>query len=649
MNASRPTRTWLLRGCAVALAFGIALSQSVPAFAAAAGELGVQSVDTGRWPKTTVNVVLPADMLSAGELHSSDFAVMENGSTIVPSSATALAGSRKPLYVVLVLDVSGSVKGKALQDIKTAAQGFVAAMKPEDRVALVAFSDTARSLSPFSAAATALGTAIGRLTAAGETALYDALLLAAKQFETVKGAEKAIVLLSDGADTVSGATPDRAAAALVDGSVPLYAVALKTKDNDPSALGSLARASGGRLVSAADSGALTGMFAGLAQQLQSPYAVTFTSLRPPAKDLEISVVVSSRDMRAGVTAVVANPDFGAAASAGPAAPVALPSAGWPAAIAVLAFVAVGLLTAGVILLTRPEPNAMEQLRFYEQLQERNRTSDADESVVDPESARGRMLSVAGTVASRGGIDKAIRTELERAGLPLRTVEYMIFHVSVVLGVGFVVQLIAANLIVTAIAVALLALGPILMLSYLSRKRTAAFQEQLPDVLNLLAGSLRAGWGLLQAIGVVVSETPAPAGPEFGRVVTETRLGLPLEDALGKMAERMGSEDFKWAVTAISIQREVGGNLAEVLDLVAQTVRERATLRRQVSSLTAEGRLSAVILVVLPFLEALVLWFLNPGYFTNLLSSGLGIGLVAGSLLLIVAGSIWLRRIVRIEV
>jgi tight adherence protein B len=292
---------------------------------------------------------------------------------------------------------------------------------------------------------------------------------------------------------------------------------------------------------------------------------------------------------------------------------------------------------------------MGQLHFYEQLREDGTTNEADESLVDPASVRGRMLGVVGAAASRGGFDRVMRRELERAGLPLRPVEYMTLHVSVALVGGLVAQLLLGNAVLTAAVVLALALGPIALLGSLSKKRTDAFQAQLPDVLNLLAGSMRAGWGLLQAVGIVVKEMGAPAGPEFARVVTETRLGLPLEDALQRMSDRVESEDFSWAVTAISIQREVGGNLAEVLDLVAETIRERAGLRGQISTLTGEGRLSAAILITLPFLEAFVLWMLNPGYFATLFKSP--IGLMAGvvALVLIAVGTIWLRRIVSIEV
>lgn len=375
--------------------------------------------------------------------------------------------------------------------------------------------------------------------------------------------------------------------------------------------------------------------------------MVFTSLRPLTKDLELDLVVTSRDLRASAQTVVANPAF-ATQLVSTVSPT-LPWGGWPAGIATLAFFAVGLLAGGVLLLVRPEQNTLGQLQFYEQLQQRG-DAGLDAGSWDPNTTRGRLLSVASTLASKGGFEEAMRHELEAAGLPLRPVEYMTMHVSAVLGGGLLALFLTGGAAIPAIVtVVVLALGPIAVLRYLVRRRTEQFTEQLPDVLNLLASSLRAGWGLLQAIGIVVEEMPPPAKPEFARVVTEARLGIPLEQALEKMATRLDSSDFHWAVTAIGIQREVGGNLAEVLDTVANTVRERAVLRRQISSLTAEGRLSAVILIALPIVEAVVLSVINPGYMGTMLRDPLGLVAVIGAVLLLVVGGVWLVNIVRIEV
>ncbi len=649
-----PGRAWsgsIGRALAVALfCLVAALSLVGVAEAVAPGELAVQSIDTTGYPTVVMRVVLPGEMLAEGSLGAGAFQVRENGTVIDRVDVRPLEAQeqgRDPLNVVLVVDVSGSMKGKAIQDARRAATAFVDAMGPSDKVALVAFSDSPRIVASFTSDGSALKRAILGLRPGGETALYDAASTAAEQFKDVTGADKAIVMLSDGGDTTSGGTLDSTAKALTEAEVPLYAVALRTDEYDPASLRKLGRASGGRLVSVRDSATLAVLFEGLAEQLHSPYEISFTSSRPPTKDLEIDLVVTSRDVRASANAVVPNPEV-AGAQMDPSPPPPLPSSIWPLSIAAMAFLAVGLLSGGVMALTRPMPNSIEQLKFYEQLREGG-VGGSDRASWDPDSVGGRLMAVADSVASRGGFSAAIRTELERAGLPLRPVEYMTLHlVGVILG-GMLAQMIGGRPVVTFVAILVLALGPILAVLRMARKRMEAFQAQLPDVLNLLAGSMRSGWGLLQAVGIVVSEMKAPAGPEFARVVTEARLGLPLEDALGKMADRMGSDDFRWAVTAISIQRDVGGNLAEVLDIVAETVRERATLRRQISSLTAEGRLSSVILLSLPFVEAAALYVISPGYLQQLFASSTGIWAVGSAALLLVVGAMWLRRVVKIEV
>ena len=179
------------------------------------------------------------------------------------------------------------------------------------------------------------------------------------------------------------------------------------------------------------------------------------------------------------------------------------------------------------------------------------------------------------------------------------------------------------------------------------RRRAAFAEQLPDTLQLLAGSLRAGYGILQAADAVATEAPSPTAEEFKRLLVETRLGRPLHASLRAMADRLGNEDFQWFVEAVEIHREVGGNLAEILDTVGRTVRDRNRLRRQVKALSAEGRISAVILTILPFAVGVVISIVNPGYSHELFSSALGVGLVLGAAALMVIGTIWLRRTVRI--
>jgi tight adherence protein B len=638
----------LMLAAAIVVGMIVAPASAPAAAATPAPEISLQSVETTAWPAVTLRVVLPAKMLG-GTLTARDFSLRENGALMSDLQVTALQQSaRMPLDVLLVIDTSGSMKGQALADAKQAATRFIGALAPEDRVSVMSFSEKPRVEVTFTSDRAALSSAISNLTARNETALYDALVAGAHQFGSPTGSQRAVVLLSDGGDTVSGSGPDDAVRALAITGAPVYAVAIKTADADVASLRSIARSSGGRVVEVGGSAGLAAAFGDIASELTRPYEITYTSLRPPSKDLELDLVVTTPGGRASLAAAVPNPDTLAAASY-VAPQVVVPSSIWPFAIALLVFLAVGAIAAAAIALLRPEPNALGQLAYYEQLKSGGPRPITDEHDVDPDSVRGKITRLAGSVAARGGFEKAIRHALELAGLPLRPVEYMTLHVGLVLVLGVVVQLIAGQVLLSVITVAVLAFVPVLILVMLGRRRQQAFQEQLPGVLNLLAGSLRAGWGLLQAAGIVVNEMGPPVGPEFERVVTEARLGLPLEEALAKMADRMTSEDFKWAVSAIAVQREVGGNLAEVLDLVADTVRERASLRREISSLTSEGRLSAIILIALPFVEAIALYLLNPGYFGQLLSSTTGMIAAGGAAVLLVIGIIWLQRIVNIEV
>jgi len=165
---------------------------------------------------------------------------------------------------------------------------------------------------------------------------------------------------------------------------------------------------------------------------------------------------------------------------------------------------------------------------------------------------------------------------------------------------------------------------------------------------MMAASLRAGYSLLQSLQAISSEADSPTKEEFSRVINETRIGRPLNESLIEVANRMGSEDFNWVSQAIAINREVGGNLADVLDGVARTIRDRNQLQRQVASLASEGKLSAVILMALPFGVTAFLTMSNPGYLNRLFTTTIGWGIVVAAIIMLTVGGIWLRSTVKIK-
>lgn len=203
-------------------------------------------------------------------------------------------------------------------------------------------------------------------------------------------------------------------------------------------------------------------------------------------------------------------------------------------------------------------------------------------------------------------------------------------------------------------VGLVAAGVALMTPYLLvlrsvTRRRAAFDAQFPDVLDLVAASLESGASVSHAFQLVVDEADEPAAGEFGRVLTATRMGASLPEALEEAAVRIGSSDLDWTVTAITVQQRTGGKLAEILRVVARTMRDRDEVRRELKALTAEGRLSAYILGGLPFALAGFLLATNPSYLMTLFHDPLGLTMVAGASALMLVGFAWMRRIVRVEV
>jgi tight adherence protein B len=193
------------------------------------------------------------------------------------------------------------------------------------------------------------------------------------------------------------------------------------------------------------------------------------------------------------------------------------------------------------------------------------------------------------------------------------------------------------------------LGMRLLVSLRIGRRRAAFGDQLPDVLQLIASSLQSGFSLAQALDAVVREGSQPAAAEFSRALGEARIGADLADALDGVAARMDSQDMRWSVMAIRIQRSVGGNLAEVLRNTIATMRERAFLRRHVKALSAEGRLSAYILVALPIVLGGWLFYSSRSYMQLLYTTTFGLMMLTGAVALVVIGAFWMRALIKVEV
>jgi tight adherence protein B len=260
----------------------------------------------------------------------------------------------------------------------------------------------------------------------------------------------------------------------------------------------------------------------------------------------------------------------------------------------------------------------------------------------------RAVDAVAEIATRRGVLQYLKRLLDQADLPLRPAEGLfVYLVGIVVGGTF--GLLLGNGIWALVAMAVVGVIPWLVVISAAKRRTVTFTAQLPEMLQLLGTTLRSGYSILQGLTTVSQQLSDPIGKEMRHVVAEARLGRPLVDALQEVAVKVRSDDFEWVVTAIGIQREVGGNLAELLDIVADTMLARSRIRGEAKTLTAEGRIGAAVISIMPVAIGLFVYAVNPGYISPLFHQAFGEILFYGSIGLGVVGILWTRKLVDIEV
>jgi tight adherence protein B len=575
--------------------------------------------------------------------------VTENGE---PVEIEVNGLSDEAIDVVLVMDVSGSMAGEPMTQAKAAATAFVDELPDSAELAIVSFGNDAQVVSDFTSDRNASRSEIAALDDGGETALYDGVTLAADQLRGSDAARSAMVVLSDGGDTVSDGTLESASAALQDLDADFYAVSLQSGETDEAALAALASAAEGQVVPATDPAALSEAYVDLGQRIANQYELVFQSVTAePTGTFEVTVLASgdadsievALPDRGGVTATTE-------AAAPQAPPERLITTGETDVLEKDWVMWVGAALIGIavtITLWAVAPTGPRTRR-------RSLASDragAHDDIGTGERIVGSVRGVATRLSDRaversergGAIDEA----LDRAGLVMRAGEF----VALVAGVA-IAAAIVLGLLMGPVGIVVGALVPIFgapaFLRFMASRRNAKFGEQLGDTLMLMAGSLRSGFGIGQSIDSVAQEMPDPIGGEFQRALLEMRLGREIDDALESVARRVQNEDFEWVVDAIRINKQVGGNLAEILDQVAETIRARNRLRRQISALTAEGRLSGIVLAALPIVMAMVLYTTNPDYLSPMFSRTAGQIMLGFGIGLLITGGLWLKKLVNVE-
>ena len=620
---------------AVACAFLVALG--APA-RAAGPEAQVREIDASGFP--AMELVVSLD----GKADAKDLTVLEDGSPVADVTVDPLVDTTSGVDIVLVIDTSGSMKGQPLQAATAAALRFVTSLPKDIRVGVMTFADKPKVLASLSADHAFALSALGKLTASGETALYDAAVASAGMFHDAN--QRNVVLLSDGGDTASRLGLNDAVKSAKKDNVSFFTVGLTSGEFDEKALKQLSSSTGGTYAPAGTAD-LSTLYEGLARELSNQYRVRYESTKTTGGQTTVSVKVGgSVDATTFVAPEVEAPAVDAPEAA-PAPDPLVAGENW-------LLIALGLCFGATFFLAFMFMGSKARAKRDRELL--RRTGAAQQAALAPNDPDRNATWVPSSIATAtekvaraSGLTASIEAKLERGGVSMRAGEFMVADVGAAF-VGTVLgTILGGNLMFGLLLGATAAAVPFILLVLAASRRSNKLHGQLPDILMILAGSLRAGHSFMEALDMVSQEVGAPGDEEFGRVVAEIRLGRPVPEAMDALAERIGSDDFKWALLAVNIQREVGGNLAEVLDTVADTMRDRQTIRRQIGVLTAEGRLSVAILAGLPVGLALYMSWVNPDYIGLLFNNGLGLLMTGVSTLLLGLGVFWMRKVVKIDV
>jgi tight adherence protein B len=615
--------------------------------------LVIRSVDALKYPDTKVTV-LPIGPAPS----SASYQVQENGKPVTGVKAQSLTDAGTRVGIVYLVDTSNAMgKEEAMDKVKAALTDAVAKRQANQQIAIVSFGVTARVLSNFTTDAATLNAAIKTLRPSlerPESVERDGMRTALALIDDSSN-QGNVVVFQAGGDDVSVSTDGEVKGDLLDSNVAVFGVALETGDLSTGSLQSQVSATHGTYNQIDDMSKVADTAALVNSTINAQVLLSYTG---DPTNSSVDLIVSSGDEAAKATFNPGSLSFGDALSPSVYNP---PLAGGPSFLSgtggkylggLLALAALILLAYGIGLIFFRDRTGLETaLQPYAD----GYVSEADEDD-DPNSgglAQTRVLQRAveltGQFAANRGFLGRVEEALERADLPLRAAEALFFYIAMSVVVTALVLVLSQNLIVTALVLAVLVVLPPLYLNNKARKRQSTFLSQLPDTLQLLSGSLRAGYSLMQGVEAVSQEVEDPMGRELRRVMVEARLGRPLEIALDDCATRMGSPDFEWAVMAIRIQREVGGNLAELLMIVSETMLQRERLRRDVKALTAEGRISAIVLALLPPILGVAMWIINPNYMRTLFDTTVGQLLILGGIVLALVGFFWMKKVIQIEV
>ena len=609
-----------------------AMIAALAAATSASAGIRIRSVDTSGYPDVRVTVVSSA--ATAPQLE-------ENGRPATGVQAVNLGAAKS---IVLAVDRSRSMAGAKLADATAAARSFLASKGPLDRVEVVAFGHQAVPLTRFSSSTADANAALSSLAIDADqgTALWDAIVRGADAVAGDDQPGRVIVVVTDGADVSSSASLADAIAAARQAHAAVYAVGIAGSGYDLTQLRELAAKTGGAYLEASSSARLTQLYESVRRSLAHTWQLQYVTAARPGDSIRVAAAVAGVG-GAEQTVTIEASGLGGSRSAKPSL---LPASVWTSSWAPLAVA--GCVGALVLLAcwfgVAARSGFWLRARLAPYLGPRAQRSRVKRQHRGRTAFRGVLTWTEQAFANVKQF-RRLQQLLTRADLPLLASEL----VYLCAGVAILVAIlgVAAGLPAVLIVFFMLVGGsvPIVWVASKARARMKAFDNQLPDLLITVAASLKAGHSFRHAIQAVVDEGAEPTSRELQRVLTETRLGRPMDDALAELGERIGSKNFSFVLNAVTIQRQIGGTLAGLFDMVAETVRQRQQFARKIRSLTAMGRMSAYVLAGLPVCLALLISVISPSYMQPLWHTSTGHALVAGSLTMMAVGTLILKKIV----
>jgi tight adherence protein B len=611
-------RLWAVAAALAAIA--------VPTTAGAGVE--IRNVDALTYPGAQVTVLTGQPTRLPPE-------ITENGK---PATGVVAENLGRNKGIALLVDNSRSMQGKSLKNAIAAARAFAADKSLNDQISVVAFGHHAVELTELSASGGEAAEALSaiKVDSTPGTALYDAIVVGTKQLAAQESGGKVILLVTDGKDVSSDASFADAVRAARESGTLVYAIGIKGRQFSPGPLRSLTQKTGGAYRSAA-SADLDKVYGDIAKELERTWRLDYITAARPGETAKVVAYVADQGK---ATARLVVPKGAELPKRGGPLPEQVYGRGGVAGLALLVFLLILVALALVFSST-----SADRLRAKVQKHLGYRPKRAKKQKKERLQSLSGLFQVTEKALGKSRFWLKLASLLERADMPFKTAELFYAMAASSIVIGLLATMAGTSTLLSLAALVGGALLPVGIVWYKGKRRLQAFEDQLPDILIGIAASLKAGHSFKQGLQAVVDDGADPAAKEFNRVLTETRLGRPQDAALSDMAERIGSPNLSFIVTAIAVQTQVGGSLANLFDMVADTVRNRQQFARKIKALTAMGRMSAYVLVALPFFLAAALTLINPSYMAPLFKTSSGHMMIFTAIGMMIIGSLFLKKIV----